>query len=65
MTKQHNQEEEREEQDVNVIQIGEIAITSTKNSLKNCIGEATKLLKNSDVKDYLSINLPKKRVMGL
>ena len=62
----NKQEEHTEEpQDVSVIQIGDLAITSTKDSLKSCINQATRLLKNKDVKDYLSVNLPKRKLMGL
>jgi hypothetical protein len=59
------QEEEEVPQDINVVQIGDIHITSTKGSLKNCVNQATDILKNKEVKDYLSINLPKRKLMGL
>ena len=65
MKKQHNQEEEREEQDVNTLVLGDLQISSTTESMSDNIKTATKLLNNPSINKYLSVTLPHKRLLGV
>lgn len=52
-------------QDVNSISIGEINITSTRNTLSEVMNTAKKLLNDASVKNYLDVTLPKRKMLGL
>ena len=57
--------DEEKEQDVSQIRVGDVEVLSTTKDLKHCVGVVKDMLENKSIKNYLEVNLPKKKLMGL
>lgn len=60
-------EEDKEEkkQIGNVLRIGDLEIGSTTSTLKELTATAKNVLKNKEISNYLNLNFPKKRFLGV
>lgn len=56
--------EQNETQQVSIT-LGDLQVCSSKNSLKDCLKIVKSVLKNSDMKDYLKVDVPVKKLNSL
>jgi len=54
-----------EEEIVNQIMVGDIVLSSSKNSMKSLIKDANKIIKNKHFRDYLDNDYSKKKLLGM
>jgi len=64
MTKENNPEEQ-EYKDVNSISVGDLTITSTTDSMKMCVDTAKDIITHPGLKEYLGVQVPKKKMLGI
>lgn len=61
---QEKEHEHEQDKDVNILELADIRITSTRENLKSCVKTARSILKDKLLSDYLNVNFPKKRFLG-